>query len=72
MVSEVTTPRSATGDRDSHVPCRLLVQGGLDFTLGEGEFTKIGLIAGGIGISPMVQIIREVTLFDVCGVKFFV
>lgn len=36
-------------------------KGGLNFTLGDGEFDKIGLIAGGIGISPMVQIVREVT-----------
>ena len=41
-------------------------QGGLDFTLGDGEFDKIGLIAGGIGISPMVQIIREVRRHDAC------
>lgn len=46
-------------------------KGGLNFTLDGGEFDKIGLIAGGIGISPMVQIVREVSAADgTDGIRF--
>lgn len=58
-------------DFKTKVACRYRLhdmQGGLDFKLGDGEFDKIGLIAGGIGISPMVQIIREVSFAEVCVV----
>jgi NAD(P)H-flavin reductase len=33
--------------------------GGFDFSVSSGEIPKIGMIAGGVGISPMVAIIRQ-------------
>jgi cytochrome-b5 reductase len=33
---------------------------GFDWSVTSGEVAKIGMIAGGVGVSPMVQIMREV------------